>query len=322
MKMTDRDYRKAVVELRAKIRIIENNLREMDYTFDYSKQPSKAMFKYRAAFMRNDGERYGEFIHRVTKGEAKLNAKTLMPYELVDRYLTSGWGRKSFMVDISEDEKRVLNATWESLPDFGGTENAIAVIDTSSSMYWTSSPKPASVALSLGLYFAERNKGLFHNHFIEFSRTARLIEIKGKTFADRLRYVASFNEVADTNVEAVFNLILEAAVRHRVPQEEMPATLFIISDMEFNSCVRNAGMTNFENAKKKYARFGYKLPNVVFWNVQSRNRQQPVTMNEQGVALVSGCTPRLFSMVASGNIDPYSVMMDVIGSERYEKIVA
>ena len=322
MKMTDRDYRKAVVELRAKIRIIENNLREKDYTFDYSKQPSKAMFKYRAAFMRNDSERYGEFINKVSRGEAKLNANTLMPYELVDRYLTSGWGRKSFMVDISEDEKKVLNATWESLPDFGGTENAIAVIDTSGSMYWTSSPKPASVALSLGLYFAERNKGIFHNHFIEFSRTARLIEIKGDTFADRLRYIASFNEIADTNVEAVFDLILRAAVKNSIPQEEMPATLYIISDMEFNCAVRNAGTTNFENAKNRYAQFGYKLPDVVFWNVQSRNRQQPVTMNEQGVALVSGCTPRLFSMVAGGRIDPYSVMMDVIGSERYEKIVA
>lgn len=325
LKMSDRDYRKTVTKLRAKIRIIENNLREKDYTFDYSKQPSKAMFKYREAFLRNDGERYGEFMNKVTKGEAKLNARTLMPYDLVDPFLSDDWGwrsGRSFMRDISDEEKRVLNATWASIPDFGGNENAIAVVDTSSSMYFTRGPKPASVALSLGLYFAERNKGLFHNYFIEFSRDARLIEIKGETFADRLRYIASFSQIADTNIESVFNLILTAAVTHRIPQEEMPATLYIISDMEFNSCVSNAEMTNFENAKRKYAHFGYKLPNVVFWNVQSRNRQQPVTMNEQGVALVSGCTPRLFSMVASGNIDPYSVMMDVIGSERYAKISA
>jgi len=323
MKMTDRDYRKAVVELRAKIRIIENNLREKDYTFDYSKQPSKAMFKYRAAFMRNDGERYGEFVNKVSKGEAKLNAKTVMPYELVDPFLTGGWySGRTFMKDISDEEKNVLNATWESMPDFGGDQNAIAVVDTSGSMYFSSSPRPASVALSLGLYFAERNKGLFHNHFIEFSHNAKLIELKGDTFADRLRYIASFNEIADTNIEAVFDLILRAAVKNRIPQDEMPATLYIISDMEFNSCVRNAGLTNFENAKMNYEAHGYKLPNVVFWNVQSRNRQQPVTMNEQGVALVSGCTPKLFSMVASGNIDPYSFMMEVVGSERYEKIVA
>ena len=285
MKMTDRDYRKAVVGLRAKIRIIENNLREKDYTFDYSKQPSKAMFKYRAAFMRNDGERYGAFINKVSKGEAKLNAKTVMPYELVDPFLNGGWySGRTFMRDISDEEKNVLNATWASMPDFGGDQNAIAVVDTSGSMYFSSSPRPASVALSLGLYFAERNKGLFHNHFIEFSHNAKLIELKGDTFADRL--------------------------------------LYIISDMEFNYCVTNAELTNFENAKMNYEANGYKLPNVVFWNVQSRNRQQPVTMNEQGVALVSGCTPKLFSMVASGNIDPYSFMMEVVGSERYEKIVA
>ena len=323
MKMTDREYRKALVELRAKIRIIENNLREKDYTFDYSKQPSKAMFKYRAAFMRNDGERYGEFIHKVSKGEAKLNAKTVMPYELVDPFLTGGWWTGgTYMRDISEAEKLVLNATWESMLDYGGDQNAIAVIDTSGSMYCSASPRPASVALSLGLYFAERNKGIFHNHFIEFSHNAKLIEIKGKTFADRLRYIASFNEIADTNIEAVFDLILRAAVKNRIPQKEMPATLYIISDMEFNWCVRNASLTNFENAKRQYEKHGYRLPNVVFWNVQSRNKQQPVTMNEQGVALVSGCTPKLFSMVASGKIDPYSVMMDIVGSERYEKIVA
>ena len=323
MKMTDRDYRKAVVKLRAKIRIIENNLREKDYTFDYSKQPSKAMFKYRAAFIRNDRERYGEFINKVTKGEAKLNAKTVMPYELVDPYLTGGWwSGRTYMRDISDEEKRVLNATWESMPDFGGDQNAIAVVDTSGSMYCTANPRPASVALSLGLYFAERNKGIFHNHFIEFSHDAKLIEIKGKTFADRLRYIASFNEIADTNIEAVFDLILRAAVKHNIPPKDMPAALYIISDMEFNRCVTNAGLTNFENAKRKYNARGYKLPDVVFWNVQSRNKQQPVSMNEQGVALISGCTPRLFSMVAGGKIDPYTFMMEIVGSERYEKITA
>ena len=273
--------------------------------------------------MRNDGERYGAFIHKVSKGEAKLNAKNVMPYELVDPFLTGGWWTGGTnMRDISEAEKLVLNATWESMPDYGGDQNAIAVIDTSGSMYCSNNPRPASVALSLGLYFAERNKGIFHNHFIEFSHNAKLIEIKGKTFADRLRYIASFSEIADTNIEAVFDLILRAAVKNRIPQKEMPATLYIISDMEFNWCVRNASLTNFENAKRQYAKHGYRLPNVVFWNVQSRNKQQPVTMNEQGVALVSGCTPKLFSMVASGKIDPYSVMMDIVGSERYEKIVA
>ena len=179
-----------------------------------------------------------------------------------------------------------------------------------------------SVALSLGLYFAENNTGIYKNHFIEFSRKAQLIEIKGETFVDRLRYVASFNEVANTNIEAVFDLILKSAVENNVPQEELPAKLIIISDMEFDCCVDNAKVSNFKNAKAKFEANGYKLPEIVFWNVASRNRQQPVTKNEQGVVLVSGCTPRLFSMVESGNMNPYAFMLEVIENERYAKIVA
>lgn len=317
--MDDATYRKTLVKLRSRIRILENSLRQKDYTFDYAKQPSKAMFKYRKAFHRNDGQRYGAFLEQVSKGEVQLHAGTLLPYELVEPYLDWGW--KTSMRSISDEEKATLNATWASLPDFGNDENALAVIDTSGSMY-SGSPKPAAVALSLGIYFAQHNTGVFKNHFIEFSSRPQLIEIKGDTFADQLRYVAGFNEVADTNLEAVFDLILKAAVRNKLPQEQLPATLYLISDMEFNYCVRNAGATNFENAKAKFAAHGYQLPKIVFWNVQSRNTQQPVTMNEQGVALVSGCSPRIFSMVTSGNLSPVTYMLEVLGAERYAKIAA
>lgn len=322
--MNDANYRKALVSLRAHIRIIENNLREKDYSFDYSKQPSKAMYKYRKAFMRNDAERYNDFIGKVSSGEVRLHADTLAPYELVEPYINDTYtaSSRSFMRQISEQEKNLLNATWASLPDFGSEENAIAVIDTSGSMYWDAKPIPAAVALSLGLYFAEHNTGLYKNHFIEFSARPQLIEIKGDTFADRLRYVASFNEVANTNLEAVFDLILNSAVENNVSASELPAKLIIISDMEFDRCVSNARSTNFKNAKAKFEAHGYNLPDIVFWNVASRNRQQPITKNERGVALVSGCTPRLFEMVASGTVNPYAFMLEVVESERYAKIVA
>ena len=320
--MNDASYRKALVALRARIRIIENNLREKDYTFDYSKQPSKAMYKYRKAFMRNDAERYDLFINKVMAGEETLHAGTLAPYELVEPYLSFSYSGKSFMRNLSNQEKNALNATWASLPEYSTDENAIAVIDTSGSMYCSGKPLAASVALSLGIYFAEHNTGHFKNHFIEFSARPQLIEIKGDTFADKLRYIASFNEIANTNLEAVFDLILRSAVNNNVPASELPAKLIIISDMEFDGCVENAEKTNFENAKTKFEAKGYKLPDIVFWNVASRNRQQPVKMNDQGVALVSGCTPRLFSMIASGTMNPYGFMMEVVVSERYAKIVA
>ena len=309
--LSERDYRKALVKLRAHIRILENNLREKDYTFDYSKQPSKAMFKYRQAFMRNDGERYGSFMERVQKGETKLHTGTLLPYEIVQRAYS-----------CPEEERASLDVTWNALENYATDENALVVADGSGSMYWPNDPKPAAVAQSLAIYFAERNTGIFKNHFITFSHQPQLVEIKGEDFVDRVRYCVTFNECANTNIEAVFNLILTAAVNNKVPQSEMPSKLYIISDMEFDHCASNASLTNFENAKRKFARYGYELPQIVFWNVASRNRQQPVTVNDRGVALASGNSPRTFSMAMEGELDPWRFMLTVIGTERYAPIAA
>jgi hypothetical protein len=324
LKMSDETYRKTLVALRSAISIIENSLRERDYSFDYEKQPSRAMHKYRKAFIRNDGIRYSNFLSKVEESRAVLHADNISPYELVEPYLISSWyeERFSFVKNISAEEKRSINAAWRSLPDYGNKENILAVIDTSGSMYSDGQPTPAAVALSLGLYFAEHNKGHFRNTFIEFSEKPRLIELKGDTFADRLRYACSLNEVANTNIEAVFDLVLSAAVKNNVSQSELPSKLIIVSDMEFDECVHNTSLSNFMNAKKRFAENGYMLPEVVFWNVASRNRQQPVRKNEQGVVLISGTTPRIFSMVAGNNLSPYDFMLEVIGSKRYAEIIA
>lgn len=312
--MSEQQYRKTLSSLRSYIRIIENNLREKDYSFDYSKQPSKAMYKYRKAFNRNDGERYQSFLDSVCRGEAILHTGTLMPYDIVSPLLRRA---------ISEPERISADTTWKALENFGNGENAIAVIDGSGSMYCNCGPaSPASVALSLGIYFAEHSTGMFANHFITFSRNPHLVEIKGRDITEKVRYCEQFNEVANTDVKKVFELLLYVAVKNNASQEEMPSTVYIISDMEFDYCAENSSLTNFEYAKKLYANYGYKLPNIVFWNVASRNLQQPVTMNEQGVALVSGCSPRVFSLAVSGKTSPYSFMMSTLGTERYAKITA
>ncbi len=309
--MNDAQYRKALSALRAEIRIIENSLRERDYTFDYAKQPSKAMFKYRRAFLRNDYERYQTFMNKVKAGRTVLHTGTLMPYEIV-----------ASAYEAREDEREALNVTWSALEDYTGGENALVVADGSGSMYWYGNPRPAVVAQSLAIFFAERIHGAFHNHFITFSMTPRLVEIRGRDIVEKVRYCRSFDECANTDLQAVFELILRAAVENHVPQKELPSRLYIVSDMEFDICAKNASLSNFEHAKQLYAQNGYRLPQVVFWNVQSRNEQQPVKMNEQGCALVSGCTPRIFSQVMSGEMDPYTNMMNVIGGERYAKIKA
>ena len=313
MNMTEAEYRRTLTKLRARIALIENNLREKEYSFDYEKQPSKAMMKYRKAFLRNDGERYKSFLDRVAKGEATLHTGTVYPYDVI-RPILSG--------SISKEERQSIDVTWNALEDFTRGENALAVIDGSGSMYGYGSPKPAEVALSLGVYFAERSKGAFANHFITFSSKPRLVEIKGKDIFDKIKYCMTFNEVANTNIKKVFDLILSTAVKYKLPQSELPSALYIISDMEFDSCAENADITNFEYARKAFDSHGYKLPAVIFWNVQSRNEQQPVALNEQGVALVSGASPRVFSMVQSGNLSPMAYMLDTLNNERYAKIQA
>ncbi|MBQ7627443.1 MAG: DUF2828 family protein [Clostridiales bacterium] len=313
MGMSESEYRKMLVSLRRYIKIIENNLREKDYTFDYAKQPSKAMFKYRMAFVRNDGERYCAFMDRAKENPSALKTGSLTPYDIVNTVIRHK--------DMSAEERDALDTTWNALENYANSDNTLVVVDGSGSMY-CGSAVAAAVAQSLGIYYAERNKGAFAGHFITFSESPRLVEIKGKDIFEKVRYSMGFNEVANTNIEKVFELILKTAVKNRLKQSDMPNRIIIVSNMEFDRCADRADMTNFESAKAKFARKGFTLPQLVFWNVNSLNRQQPVTMNEQGVVLVSGMSPQVFAMFKDDKLDPYEFMMSVLSSGRYERIAA
>lgn len=313
---SDKTYRQTLSSLRKYIDIIENRLREKDYTFDYEKQPSRAMHIYRKAFLRNDSERFSEYLQSVKNGTAKINTATLYPYDIITQALKN---------NIPQGEILALDTEWNSMKQISDNQNAIAVIDGSFSMYsGLGSPKPYEAALALGLYFAEKSHGKFANHFITFSENPQLVEIKGNNISEKAKYAHSFNEVASTDIQAVFDLILNTAVENNLPQSELPERIYIISDMEFNSCAKfgNEKCTNFETAKKKFNLYGYQIPDVVFWNVNSRNQQVPVTMHESGACLVSGSSPAIFDMVKSGDVNPFKIMNDIIQSKRYEPITA
>lgn len=320
--LTEREYRQLLTRLRREIHLLENHLRNRDYTFAYDRQPSRALFKYRQAFWRNDGERYQAFLDQVEKSEKKLHTGTLAPYDIVASLMeTNGyWGRP--VQSLTEEQRRSLDVTWKAQEDFTRGEDALVVADGSGSMYSGSHPMPAAVAQSLAVYFAERNRGPFRNRFITFSEHPRLVEIKGRDIAEKIRYTMSFNEVANTDLQAVFDLILREAVRKRTPQEELPRRLYVISDMEFDAACSRGGLTNFQRAREKFRAQGYELPQVVFWNVDSRTRQQPVTQNQQGAVLVSGCSPQIFRMLREGNLDPMAFMLEVLGQERYRSVRA
>ncbi len=315
--MSEREYRKTLSALRRYTDILENRLRERDYTFNYEVQPSCAMFKYRKAFFRNDGERYTKFLDSVEKGTAKLNADRLYPYDIV---------RAALDRNITQTERRSLDAAWNALPGLTAAkhENALAVIDGSGSMTCgMGTLRPLDAALSLGIYFAEHNRGMFADHFITFSQNPRLVEIKGRDITEKVRYCASFNEVANTDLEKVFTLILRTAVKNRVPRSEMPSKLYIISDMQFDRCIIGGNSEPmFREMRKLYRANGYELPDVIFWNVNSRCDAVPVNRSETGAALVSGFSPAVFDMVIGGEISPEAVMDRILSSERYRPVSA
>ena len=317
------DYRKTLSRLRRAIDIVETYICKSQYTFDFAKLPGQALKRYNRLFLRKDKERYSAYLQSVGSGEAKMNTGTLLPCDIVYRIMQMFWGNGGQAE--REAERAALDTMWKQLPDFTNSGNNIAVVDTSGSMTChcagNSSMRPIDVAVSLGLYFAEHNTGCFHNAFLTFSAQPSLIKVEGNDIYAKVQKCLKANWGNNTDVQAVFNVILKAALAKKAPQEELPQTIFIISDMEFDDCTRNASVTNFEQAKCAYERSGYKLPSVVFWNVCARNKQVPVNRNEQGAALVSGYTPRLFAQIFDiAGKTPMDLMLEIIGAQRYQCI--
>lgn len=301
-----KEYRKHLADLRNRIKIVEKLISTNKWNkIEYDKLPSKAGLKYRKAFSKHDCERYGEYLEAVKKGKKKINVKTLYPYDIAEKILN----------DYEDDD--ALNVMWSNLPNYvKEDENALVVADVSGSMQG----RPMAISVSLALYFAERNKGKFANHFITFSAKPDLVEIKGKNIIEKIRNISNAHWDMNTDIEAVFKLILDTAVKYKLPQKEMPEKIYIISDMEFDSCVENNDLTNFQNAKKMFEDKDYKLPQLVFWNVDARNNQFPITIADGNVQLVSGASPILFKQILSG-ISAYDLMIKILSSDRYKDIL-
>ena len=317
--MEQKDYRRVVTALRARIGLTERQLTaKKPEKVNYEAVPAQAMLKYRGAFERNDGERFNAYLLSVCEGEKKLNADTLFPYEVLRPFFKGGYWSRS-------DPKGMdaLEQLWDHLPGAIGNANAISVVDTSGSMYCSCGPlMPALISQAMGLYCAERCEGLFHNHMITFESVPHLVEVHGATLRDKLKYIGNLPWGGSTNLEAVFNLILDTAVKHGAKQAEMPRVLYIFSDMEFNCAMHNADKTVYENARERFEVAGYQMPAVVFHNVNSWQMQTPVTAHTRGTALTSGASTHAMGHKFDGNVTPMAHMLRVLNGERYAMIHA
>lgn len=330
MGVNERDYRRAVSRLRTSLDIVEKKMSTKHWSdIAYESVPSRANLIYNAAFLRNDEERRREFLSKLEKGEAKINAGTLFPHDIVHKYMSGrGWSSAVGSYDAA------IEGMWKALPDtVQGCGNTIVVADGSGSMTSTvgGNVTALDVANALAIYFAERSSGQFKDNYITFSHRPQLVDLsKGKNLREKLQIALKHNEVADTNVEAVFDLILTTAVNNHMTQDELPQNILIISDMEFNSCATCGSSDRYGHSRpdarlfnviaQRYENAGYKMPRLVFWNVNSRTGTIPVTENDLGVALVSGFSPNIVKMVMSGKTDPYECLLETLNTERYAPI--
>ena len=331
--MTHKQYRKTLSLLRERINIVERLMSAGKWDeIEFDKIPSRAGLIYRNAFARHDIERmksekqvrsYEDFMK---DEKTTVNAKALYPYEVVSQAynLTSNhnrwWNSPESVDDVDPVQRNAINKYWDNLTDYfnGCSLDALCMIDTSGSMWGSEASAPINVAISIGLYAAERARGPFAGHYISFSSRPQLIETKGVDFVDKVYRIYRTNLCENTNIEAAFDMLLDTARRTHCSQEDLPKSIIVVSDMEFDSqggYYGNRNNTLMENIAHKWSMTGYKMPNLVYWNVQARQNNVPMQV-KNGVTLVSGMSPVIFEQIMKGKTG-YDLMMDKLNEERY-----
>lgn len=319
--MTHKQYRKTLTYLRQLINIVETLMsHNMWDKIEFDKIPSKAGLIYKNAFARRDiiAKKYEEFAKDKT---TKVNAAVLNPVDIAHKAFRCFDG-------IEDPERIMLQKYWDNLPNYYGdkTENAIAVVDVSGSMMGT----PMEAAVSLGAYMAEKNKGMFYNKFITFSERPQLVNFTGVDIVDKLNRCRGAEWGYNTNVEKVFDLLLDTAITNHIKPEDMPERVYIFSDMEFDEgCGFGGGWSSrgslrginkntlFENMARKWKFYGYEMPPLVFWNLDARTENIPALGGRY--SYISGFSPVMIETVLSGKTG-WDLCLEKLLSDRYKNV--
>lgn len=311
LQMTEAEYRKDLSFVRGYLDVVERKMSANQwYDIDYAAVPSLAMKNYRKAFGKHAASAFAEYMSAVESGEKKINSATLYPYDIVRAYTANYL-----------EHDRVLEAQWNALPNYmTADKRVLTVVDVSASMHsGLSSVPPIAVSVSLGIYFAERMVGPFANKFITFSESPMVETLKGDTLAEKIANLHNAHWGYNTDIDAVFDLILRTARNYDLPEKDMPEVVMIISDMQFDAN-KNTDAAHLESLKQQFAQFGYAMPQIVYWNV-SHKGGIPAKKNDRGVVLVAGASPAVFqSVVRSVDLDPFESMVEALSDQRYDAV--
>lgn len=309
------EFKRILRKMRKYLDVVEVKMSANEWgDINYPQVHSRAMMIYRNAFKKHDENRFAQFTAKALTGEAKINSSTLFPYDIVEKYL------------YGHEKGDVLEAQWRQLPNYveDGTD-AIVMADVSGSMYG----RPMASSIGLAMYFAERNKGAYHNMFMTFSGKPTFVNLKGETLAQKIDFIHRADWGGNTNLEAAFDAILNVAISNHVTPKDMPKSLIIVSDMEIDYATgaygwgsRNVNDWEFYDLMRdKFAQHGYEIPNIVFWNADSRNDVFHADAKRKGVQLVSGQSATTFKQLMKCiGMTPVEMMNKVINSPRYDAI--
>lgn len=314
----EQKYRKRLAKLRKYLDIVERKMSAKEWgEIDYNIVPSKANLIYNSAFLRNDENRRRKYLESLQKGEAKINAGVLQPHEIVSAYTGRGWW--SSVKDYDE----TLEQLWKNLPNMA-VSNTLVVRDGSGSMCSPISGHTSclDVATALTVYMCDHNTGGWKGKFVTFSSHPEVVDISAEeTLHDKLDKISNYEDCSNTNIYATMKLILNTAVNNKIPQEEMPEMIVVVSDMGFDGGRFNFNKTLFENIIEEYESHGYKMPKICFWNINDRNDNGiPLQKNDMGLILCSGFSVQIMKMFMSNNLDPYQVLIETINNPRYDAI--
>ena len=320
--MSPKFYRKSLVEL---TKVVEQDMCAKNWdTINFSHVPSLAHSRYKKAFFRNTQE-YAKYVAELTKDpkdrtvQVKINAGAVYPYDVLKGVI--GAYRSNF----NATELGAMQAQWDAMENFVGDANVLPLVDVSGSMTCkaggaksTSATTCLDVAVSLGLYIADKNKGKFKDTFLTFSSSPELLHLKGN-IVQKCQQMSSSNWGMSTDLVKAMEKILKTAKDGQVPQEEMPEMLLIMSDMQFNQCARFDDSA-MKMIARKYEDAGYELPKIVFWNLNAADNV-PVKYDATGVALISGFSPQIMVSVLGGDTEkftPEAIMMKALMVPRYD----
>lgn len=313
--MSPKQYRKSLV---AMTKVVETQMCANDWdNINFSHVPSQAARLYKKAFNRHT-PLFAEYVAKLVKGEdktVKVNAGAVFPHEVL-KGLAHGY-RETDKTAVDH-----IKAQWDALPNYVGEASILPIVDVSGSMTCSAGKNTGvrciDVAVGLGLYLADKNKGVFKDTFLTFSSKPQLVTLKGD-IVQKVDQMSKSNWEMSTNLHAAMNKILDVAVKNSVPQSDMPAMLLVLSDMQFNQCAQydDSAMQMIE---RKFEAAGYTVPQVVFWNLNASDNV-PVKADKSGAALVSGFSPSIMKALLSADLaqfTPEGIMLKTVMVPRYD----